>query len=109
VQRTSERARVLEALHDEKEGLSPSDVATIVGLTGGNAKQLLRRMAKAGEIQRHSRGRYFHPDIVTFVTSSPFEKSRGGAMGLRGDGDEVTEVTPEWQLPLVSIKDGGLS
>jgi hypothetical protein len=102
VHRTGERGRVLEALDGVADGLAPSEVAGITGLTSANAKQLLHRMAKAGEIVRHSRGRYYHPDTplpanfsppVTTVTTVTLPKSEGGIRGLNGDGDKVTVVT----------------
>ena len=82
VQRSEQRARVLVALEEAAAaGLSPREAASEVGLTNDNAKQLLRRMAKDGEIQKSGHGRYFHASVtlpvtlVTSVTLSPSKKS----------------------------------
>jgi hypothetical protein len=106
VQRASSRGKVLGFLEEQgATGATPSDVASELEITLPNAKQLLHRMARAGEIVRPGRGLYFHPG-VTSVTLSPSAKS-GASAALAGDGDKVTEVTaPDWQLPLVTIKDG---
>jgi len=106
IRRASERGRVLDFLHGEAAGVGPSDVAAELGLSPANAKQLLRRMAKAAEVVRIGRGLYFHPERVTSVTLSPSQK-RAAGMGVGDGGDKVTEVTPPaWQLPLLSVRDG---
>jgi hypothetical protein len=81
IQRSEQRGRVLVVLEEAASvGLSPREVAAqLTGLTYDNAKQLLHRMAKAGDVQKDGRGRYFHPSVtllVTPVTLSPKKKRR---------------------------------
>ncbi|MFL9827543.1 AAA family ATPase [Rhodoplanes sp. SY1] len=61
VQRTDERTQVLNALRDAGEGLSPTEVADLTGMSNQNARQMLVRMARAGEVVKLGRGRYAHP------------------------------------------------
>jgi hypothetical protein len=83
VQRSEQRGRVLVALEEAgAAGLSPREAASEIDVNHDNAKQLLRRMAKAGEIQKVGYGRYFHASVtppatpVTLVTLSPSKKKR---------------------------------
>lgn len=92
VRHANERGRVLEFLSTEAMGATPTDVSTELGTSTVNAKQMLHRMAKVGEIVRVTRGVYFHPDRVTSVTLSPASK-RAVDVGAEGAGDKVTEVT----------------
>jgi len=67
VRRTDERAVILELLadnHDDnQEGMSPAEIADALGLPRNNVKQLLFKMAKAGEVVKTGKkGRYSHPD-----------------------------------------------
>jgi hypothetical protein len=63
VLRTNERSAILTLLKDADEPMSPIDVATALGLQRNNVKQLLFKMAKAGEvIKPPARGKYIHPD-----------------------------------------------
>src|SRR5262249_5037857 len=58
VRRSDQRSRVLEIFERSKEPISPADLAAEVpGLSPNNARQLLRRMADAGEIVKKSYGR----------------------------------------------------
>ncbi len=108
VQRSEQRGRILVALEEAgATGLSPKEVAIEVdGLTHDNAKQLLRRMAKADEVQSDGRGRYFHNLVSlpqTRVTVSPTpvtapspKKQRTTSITCEngdGDSDRVTVVT----------------
>lgn len=42
--------------------MTPTEIAGALGLRVNNVKQLLHKMAKAGEVQKIGRGRYIHPD-----------------------------------------------
>lgn len=74
VRRTDERAVILDLLadnrpdnQDEPEGMSPADIADALGLRRNNVKQLLFKMAKAGEVTKvGKKGRYCHPDHVGY-------------------------------------------
>jgi hypothetical protein len=61
VRRTDERTVILEALHDADAEMSPSDLSAATGMTSTNLRQLLFKMAKAGEVVKAGRGRYRHP------------------------------------------------
>jgi AAA domain len=104
IQRSEQRGRVLVALEEAATvGLSPKEiVAEVDGLTHDNAKQLLRRMLKAGEIQKGSYGRYFHASVtlpvpsVTPVTLSSSKRKRSKSTtydGEKSDSGRVTGVT----------------
>jgi RecA-family ATPase len=61
VRRTDERSVILEALHDADAEMSPSDLSAATGMTNTNLRQLLFKMARAGEVVKAGRGRYRHP------------------------------------------------
>jgi hypothetical protein len=63
VRRSDERKVILDALREATEAMSPSEVAADTGMPRNNTKQLLRKMAAAGEVAKLSgRGKYRHPD-----------------------------------------------
>jgi hypothetical protein len=72
VRRSDERNAIAEALLEADEPLSPAEVADILGAPRNNTKQLLHKMAKAGEAKKlPGRGKYIHPsrdDLVSPVT-----------------------------------------
>ena len=81
VRLSTQRLRVLEALAGAEEGLSPSDLAADLGLSPANARQMLLRMHKGGDIKRGKHGRYHHPDschFVTFAEKANKPKDKGG-------------------------------
>jgi len=59
VRRSDERSVIIEALNDNREPMTPSEVATALGKKSDNIKQLLFKMAKAGELFRVGKGRYW--------------------------------------------------
>jgi hypothetical protein len=62
VRRTDERSQILDVLKDAAELMSPSDLTAATGMVGLNLRQLLYKMAKAGEVIKIGRGSYRHPD-----------------------------------------------
>jgi hypothetical protein len=63
VRRTDERSAILSLFKEADEPMSPIDVANALGLRRNNVKQLLFKMAKAGEVVKPpGRGKYIHPD-----------------------------------------------
>src|SRR5262245_18295551 len=62
VHRSNERASILAALDEATEPMGPSDIAAAVNMPVNNAKQLLHKMANAGEVAKVRRGQYIHPD-----------------------------------------------
>lgn len=71
VRRSDERRLILDALADAGEPMSPSEIADAMGLTRNNVKQLLFKMAKAGEVVRSGkRGQYAVPDHAGYSDDS---------------------------------------
>jgi hypothetical protein len=60
VRRTAERAVIVETLRDNREPMTPSELAVVLGKPTNNIKQLLFKMAKMmpAEVYRVGRGRY---------------------------------------------------
>jgi len=93
VRRSSERNRVLAAIEEAgAEGMSPADLTNELGISPANARQILHRMAKDGEIQNGKHGRYFQ-NTVTSVTSSRQHEKKHKNNGINGSSDNVTDVT----------------
>jgi len=61
VRRSGERGRILAALEEATEPLSPSVLADVTGMKSGNIRKLLHGMVKAGEVRKSGRGGYIHP------------------------------------------------
>jgi hypothetical protein len=59
VRRSDERSVIIEALNDNREPMTPSELATALGKQPNNIKQLLFKMAKAGELFRVGKGQYW--------------------------------------------------
>lgn len=64
VHRSDERGRVLTALYEIGDDAGPADVAACAGMSSTNVRQLLLKMAKAGEVVKRGRGRYVHPEFA---------------------------------------------
>ncbi|MGC2824639.1 MAG: helix-turn-helix domain-containing protein [Pseudolabrys sp.] len=62
VHRSNERGKILSALADASEPMSPLDIALSTGMSPNNVWQLLHKMAQDGEVTKLSRGKYQHPD-----------------------------------------------
>jgi hypothetical protein len=58
VRRSDERTTILTALAEAGAEMSPSDLAGATGIPENNVRQLLFKMARAGEVVREGRGRY---------------------------------------------------
>jgi hypothetical protein len=61
VQRSDQRGRILEALLEAGDALSPDEIARAAGMVRNNVDRLLGKMVADGEIQKLGRGRYYHP------------------------------------------------
>jgi hypothetical protein len=59
VRRSSERNNIIAALEDHGEPMTPAEVASATGKPGGNIRKLLFKMAKAGEVHKVGKGRYW--------------------------------------------------
>jgi AAA domain/IclR helix-turn-helix domain len=62
VRRTDERKRIIAALDEEGEPMTPKDIAAAVGQPATNVRGLLRKMAKAGEVTKIKYGLYVLPE-----------------------------------------------
>jgi hypothetical protein len=62
IRRTDERGSILAALKEAGVPMAPTEIAAATGMPGGNVRQLLFKMVKAGEVLKTARGRYLHPD-----------------------------------------------
>lgn len=59
VRRSDERSVIVSALTDNREPMTPGELAAALGKQPNNIKQLLFKMAKAGEVYRVGKGRYW--------------------------------------------------
>jgi hypothetical protein len=62
VHRSNERGRILAALEEASEPLTPQNIAGATGMAPNNVWQLLHKMAIDGEIVKVGRGKYCLPD-----------------------------------------------
>ena len=89
VRRTDERTQILDALRDADAEMSPSDLAAATGMSNTNLRQLLSKMAKAGDVVKSGRGRYRHPRRYTpdHIDHNVTNDSDTGYLGRRSYGD----------------------
>ena len=71
VRRTDERQTILEILDDADETMSPGEVADATGCSRNNVKQLLFKMAKAGEVLKAGRGKYVSGNRPELLPRTP--------------------------------------
>jgi hypothetical protein len=62
VRRSEEREAILNVLIDAKKPMPPKAIADALKIPVNNVKQLLFKMAKAGEVAKRSRGQYSLPE-----------------------------------------------
>ena len=89
VQRSDQRGRVLAALANAKDGMSPSDLSAELGISHTNAKVILFRMERAGEIQKLRYGRY----SCNPCNSCNSSENKKALNEIAGDSDRVTAAT----------------
>lgn len=68
VRRTDERSIILDLLKEADEPMSPAEVSDATGMFRNNVKQLLFKMAKAGEVTKVGRGKYIHSNRSDLLT-----------------------------------------
>lgn len=78
VRRTDERGSILATLDDADAPMSPTDLAGAIGKPTNNVKQLLFKMAKAGEVSKAGSGRYIHPQRTDLDDRKPARTSPPG-------------------------------
>lgn len=66
VRRTDERNVILELLADNKEPMSPNEIADLLNLNSRNVRQLLHKMCKENQVLRVKRGLYAHLDTASY-------------------------------------------
>jgi hypothetical protein len=59
VRRSDERSIILETLTDNREPMTPTELAAALGKHTNNIKQLLFKMSKVGELHRLGKGQYW--------------------------------------------------
>jgi hypothetical protein len=59
VRRSDERSVIIAALRDNREPMTPTELAAVLGKQTNNIKQLLFKMAHVGELHRVGKGRYW--------------------------------------------------
>lgn len=70
VRRTDERTIILDTLREATEPMKPGEVADATTMTALNVRQLLFKMAKAGEVEKF-KGRYIHPERYDLKADKP--------------------------------------
>jgi hypothetical protein len=78
VHRSNERGKILSALEEASEPMSPQDIAIGTGMSPNNVWQLLHKMAQDGEVTKLSRGKYRHPDRAIQPTDKDDKSVRRG-------------------------------
>lgn len=63
VHRTDERKAVLAALKIASKPMNAKELSEELNISAGNARQLLSRMAQAGEVKKVGRGLYAYPSL----------------------------------------------
>ena len=99
VHRSNERGRILAALAEAKEALTPQDIVASTGMSPTNVWQMLHRMAVDGDIVKVGRGKYRHPDQPEIVTPmsgrsvSQEAEKKTQSQGAAHDPDILTNLT----------------
>jgi hypothetical protein len=95
VRRTDERSAIIEALREAGEPMSATDIAAAIGVPGNNVRQLLFKMAKAGDVTKAKRGRYQHPELVIGpVTDNKPDNKPNGQNGASSGQNDVCYRSP---------------
>jgi AAA domain/Bifunctional DNA primase/polymerase, N-terminal/IclR helix-turn-helix domain len=58
LRRSTERAKVLDAIKEAGEPIGPNTIASMVGMKAGSVRMLLQKLAKEGVIERVGYGKY---------------------------------------------------
>ena len=85
VRRTDERGSILAVLSDATEPMSPKDIEIATAMKGLNVRQLLYKMARAGDILKVKYGHYVHCDRTDLQT--PGNSDNTDNSDVEGDGD----------------------
>jgi hypothetical protein len=69
VRRSTERAKVLEAVDEANDPIGPQDIAAATGMKAVNVRYLLGQLAKEGEIEKAGYGKYRRSGSVSVEVS----------------------------------------
>jgi len=75
---SEERRSLIEALGGAGGGMSPKDIAEVLGKSVGSVKVLLGEMVKAGQVSNPSYGRYVLPDGAPYSAYPAYSSNGGG-------------------------------
>ena len=91
VRRSDERSVIAKTVTDNREPMTPAEITAATGMKPNNIKQLVFKMAKAGELHRVGKGPYW-VDSVPPIT--PITMGKMGIMiMIRASGYRVIAVT----------------
>jgi hypothetical protein len=76
---SNERGNILAVLREAGEPMSPSEVASVTGVSSGNTRKLLWAMKRDGEVEKSGYGKYI-------ASGSPVSSLNSGAVGNTGNG-----------------------
>src|SRR5262249_20431440 len=76
VQRSYARSKLLTALEEATDLMSPSDLTAATGLTRNIVDQRLMHMVRDGEIAKVSRGFYAHPNRDDLIARESHKKRK---------------------------------
>lgn len=88
VRRSDERQAILSVLLTADEVLTPADLVAATGMKRNALDQLLFKMAKDGEIQKVSRGKYIHIQRQDLLTPADPDKNDKKIRNEEGDSDD---------------------
>lgn len=78
VRRSDERIRITAALTDHGEPMTPAEISSATGMPSLNVRQLLFKMAKAGEIYKAGKSRYWVDPVNTANSDNEITDRRAG-------------------------------
>jgi hypothetical protein len=78
IRRSDQRKKIILALDEAGEPLSPTNITDATGMPSGNTRQLLLKMTKSGEVQKVGPGKYTLPDTTSGKGGNIDNKVTGG-------------------------------
>jgi hypothetical protein len=94
VRRSGERNKIIAALTDHGEPMTPLEVSAATRMSGNNVRQLLLKMARASEVYKAGKGHYW------LEPSNPHNNDNAGnrrheTSDLSGSDDDLDVTDPE--------------
>jgi hypothetical protein len=78
IRRSDQRKKIIFALDESGEPLSPTDITDATGMPNRNVRQLLLKMVKSGEVEKLKPGKYGLPDTTSGKGGNIDNKVTGG-------------------------------